>query len=164
MSPSRFLNFLIPGLNLVLTFVVGLTLAYWLWTLWALGASTPIPDSAGSPALTANTSGIAVRLAGTHFFGQPENPANSAIAPSRQNLRLSGTLGGSRGRPSQAIIAADGGKPAAYAEGSEIAAGVVVHQVRADHVLLKRNGAIEQLELDRKAGAANLIQPARTPR
>lgn len=151
-------RFLIPGLNLALTFVLGLTLAYWLWTAWAIGA--PAPKVGIVPTPSSSAAGLAAKAASAPFFGQPENPANSAIAASNQNLKLSGTVGGSRGRPSQAIIAADGGRPASYAEGSEVTAGVVVHEVRGDHVLLKRNGNIEKLALDRKAGAGNLIQPA----
>ncbi len=152
-SPSRLA---LPTLNLLLALLAGLSFAYWGWLLWQ-GTRAPrvAPAESASPAASTATAAPAIAA---HLFAPAVASGNAAQA--RGDFKLAGTFAGQKNRPGYAIIVGADGKPASFARGAEVAPGVVLQEIAADHVLLRRDGNSEKLELPSKGGA-NLIVPVR---
>lgn len=142
----------LPALNSLLALAAGLCLAYWAWQAWASAQAAGTP-SVGLPMPVVASVSAAPAVA-AHFF----SPATGEAAKARGDFRLVGTFAGARGRPGVAIIVGSDGRPASFPKGAEIAPGVVLQEIAADHVLLGRDGVSEKLELPAKS-SANLIVP-----
>jgi general secretion pathway protein C len=56
------------------------------------------------------------------------------------------------------ILAVDGGPALALRAGAEIAAGVTLAEVRADHVLVSRSGAIQEIRLPTKPTPEGIVK------
>ncbi len=86
-----------------------------------------------------------------HLFGI----SNGSIPSDAQsltplNLKLSGVFAPSGKSPALAIINADQKGDLPFLRGDAVLPGVTLEQVNPDHVVLRRNGKMEKLLLDRK--------------
>jgi len=141
----------IPLLEIALIAALGISLAHWTWVLLtprAIAAST----LAGSP----EAQRVALSLK-RNLFGvaQEERMAPVADASPTSGIRLLGILSRGVEAGGRAIFALETGRPKAVESGSQIAPGLVLKEVHADHVLVARNGSIERMKLDRRIAKRN---------
>jgi type II secretory pathway component PulC len=136
-----------------LVIVFGFLLARLTWMLFPADplALNSTPDAGTNPAnvVTAPQS-LGDKLASYHLFGQYQTDGVKPVAANIQNtqlaLRLQGLYAPSKGAGFAVIE--EGGKQKTYAIGENIgASGAVLEKVLGDHVLLRRNGALEKLVL-----------------
>lgn len=136
-------------------------LALWLLVrlLWAL---LPSDDAAlGAVANRAASSPAPVptrSIAQWHLFGN--TPAQASASGSTTSLILRGTLAEADPKAGIAVIADAGAGERSLRVGEQVAAGVKLVAVYADHVVVARDGVEETLKLAR----ATSLAPADTPR
>lgn len=130
-------------------------LARWTWSFFPASQSVP---SRMSPAPVAT--GDAVTAIGkAHLFGNASEPA-APTGLTALNFKLLGIFA-TRGQDGMiAIINTGDPKNKAVRAGEEVAPGIVLDTVFAHHVLLRRQGVTERLNLDRKGG--DLLAPRAT--
>jgi len=121
----------------------------------AAGRHAPVSESAPADPLP-------VILSGNLFGEAGANAAAPGSAPARQatgfTLRAAfAPVGGGTGG---AIIESLGGEAKWYAVGDEVQAGLRLHEVHPDHVLLDRNGSLERLAFPRLSDLAVMTAPA----
>lgn len=131
-----------------LAFVVAFAgvLAYWTVEIAsppAIAAPAAAPDGVV-------TDGASV--AGRHLLGSSDGQVETGSS----RFKLLGVIA-----PDGAILAAGGEPPRSFATGDAIAAGIVLKEVHADHVILTINGAAERLVLDRRAARVETSRGAR---
>jgi general secretion pathway protein C len=144
---------LVSSLTLLAVALLGAVLAYWTWVWFA-----PRPE----PRLQASTvqSG-SVASAGGLFGNVPR--AQAAAAPTGIAITLLGVVAASGGRLGYAVVQLGGKQILAVPEGEDVAPGIRLAQVDADHVILERNGVRETLAWPRRPGtAATSVQGAQT--
>ena len=144
---------LVSSLTLLAVALFGAVLAYWTWVWFA-----PRPE----PRLQASTvqSG-SVASAGGLFGSVPR--AQAAAAPTGIAIKLLGVVAASAGRLGYAVVRLGGEQILAVDEGEDVAPGIRLAQVDADHVILERNGVRETLAWPHRPGsAAAFAQAART--
>lgn len=138
-----------------------------LWTAWTGVQSLGQTPTAAAPALPVAEAPAAGATAPDpsaiprwHLFGNPQKTAPAPpprpveAPPTRLRLSLEGVLAAERPEDARAIIG-EAGKPArTYRLGEEIGAGVRLEAVRPASVLLRRNGRLETLALDREKEAS----------
>jgi general secretion pathway protein C len=74
------------------------------------------------------------------------------------DIRLVGVIAqGARGR-GIALLAVDGRPPLALRAGEEIAAGIMLAEVRADRVLVSRSGAVQEIRLPAKPAPDGIVK------
>jgi general secretion pathway protein C len=134
-------------LETALVAALAVALAHWTWV-----ALTPRAVSVSSlPAELENYRPGAI--AQRHLFGEAREGVAGAeeVRNSALRLKILGVF--ARGKPGagRAILSLDGGKPAMVTAGEDIAAGIVLHEVHPGHVLVRRAGVIERVDLDRRA-------------
>lgn len=154
-------SFLVHLLNVLLVSLLAMSLAYWTWQLWLLSSS---PDDGLSetaavkelmPAYQASTSDLKTRW----FDATSDRP----VVQVRGKIRLVGVFAAANGRPSHAIISANGAPAQTLTEGAQLASGEKIEKIHSDHVILYRDGVSERLNLDRKPVAQGLISPVQNP-
>lgn len=154
---ERYGRALPPVANLVLTITAAWLLAQLVWSL------VPEPEAARwqlpslQPAQTRQhetASADIDKLIGSELFGRyaaPQTGSRVEQAPeTRLSLTLLGILAGSAAE-SRALIAKDGGDEKPYAIGDDVIAGVSLHAIFPDRVILSRNGQFETLRLNKDA-------------
>ncbi|HEX7045719.1 MAG TPA: type II secretion system protein N [Burkholderiales bacterium] len=120
------------------------------------------PANAGAPALSAHSAAATPEydlqsLLAANLFGRADPAAQAAqarleeIPLSSLNLVLTGVMVTPAG--SFAVISANGNPELPFAIGDEITAGVTLHAVYSDRVLIRRAGATESLMLKETAQA-----------
>jgi general secretion pathway protein C len=119
--------------------LLGLVLAYWSWA-WLAPASAPRAPAA------VQLAGRASAAAG--LFGVA--PAGAGASSGSGALRLSGVMAAAGGQGGYAVLRIDGKRSVAVLEGEEVAPGLRLAEVHADHIVLERNGARETLALPEK--------------
>lgn len=138
--------------SLGLVIVCGFLLARLTWMLFPAeprpALTEPAVSSSALPA--APTQSLGDKIASYHLFGnyQPDagKPAQTNIQPTQLALKLQGVYAPAR-KKGYAVIE-EGGQQKAYAAGEGVGnSGAVLEQILADHVLLRRNGLLEKLEL-----------------
>ncbi len=105
---------------------------------------------------------LAREIVARHLFGRATgSPALSAskAPPTRLALKLRGVVAMGDGQ-GVALIAGTGHGEEVYASGDEISSGVLLQEVRPDHVILSRNGRLERLDLPRGPSAFTLKESA----
>jgi general secretion pathway protein C len=130
-------------------------LARWTWVVIAPAAPAVPPPAAAPIDLQAALDEI---LRARLFSGDAQPPA---IQASRQDVQLAGVLATSPNGRGWAVLQLEG-KPhqvAVAASGAEILPGVVLDQVLADHVVVRRQGNRERIELARRVSAAPSAAP-----
>jgi general secretion pathway protein C len=127
--------------------VAALALGAWLAAGWFVYFSTP-PVVPATPARETVTIAAATQtVADAHLFGVA--PAAGGIAMSTLNVKLRGVFAGAGGAPGHAIVNT-GGRDQSAAVGAEIAPGVALESVHARHIVLKRNGVFERVNLEER--------------
>lgn len=143
-----------PGaLNLVLVALLCWQLAQWTWIF----ASRP-PVQAVSPPATKNSEQLLESVRSAHLFGKA---ADGAPSPQTQsvtplNLKLSGVFAAKGKLPAVAIIKVENQGDLPFMIGDTVLPDVTLEQVNPDHVVLRRGGVMERLNLEQK----NLPQDA----
>jgi general secretion pathway protein C len=130
MTPNRTLHFAAQALTSLLLFALGVQLAWWGWRTaypaWKVSLAPP-PEGTARTALSSDT----------------EAPPQ-ASAP----IRLKGVFAVDGKTPSAAVVNT-GGRDQAVFKGAEIAPGVSLALVEADHIEVLRAGVRERIELDK---------------
>jgi len=129
-----------------------LVAAYWTWTWFAPRAEWRAQAGAG------NSGGAAV---GT-LFGAAAKERNAA-APTGTAIRLLGIVAATAGRQGYAVMEVEPRQILAVHEGDDVAPGIRLAEVEADHVTLERNGRQETLTWPEKSKPAEPA-PVRTNR
>jgi general secretion pathway protein C len=137
-------------LPLVAVALLGAVLAYWTWAWFAPRAEPRVETSAVQNASVAS--------AGTIFGNVPR--AQAAAAPTGIAIKLLGVVAASGGRRGYAVMQLEGKQILAVHEVEDVAPGIRLAEVRADHVILERNGVRETLALPERKGAATASGPA----
>ena len=150
-SNHSFLTFYFPK---VLFFGL-LTLFCWMlaqWTWLILAPQSPLTQpSAKSPAdLAAARNQIAASGLFTSAMSSTRPEPN---APTALNLKLVGVLATMPQREqSQAVLNFNNKGNEVFLEGSEIATGIVLHQITSSYVLIRRQGNLERVEFSELSG------------
>src|SRR5487761_1913339 len=135
---------LVSSLTLVAVALLGAVLAYWTWVWFAPRAEPRIEASAVQSGSVAS--------AGALFGNVPRNQA--AAAPTGLAIRLLGVVAASGGRRGYAVVQLEGKQILAVHEGEDVAPGIRLAEVDADHVILERNGVRETLAWPQRPGSA----------
>ena len=78
--------------------------------------------------------------------------STTVTAATTLNLTLIGVLHSASGRgPSLAVISGDGKRNELVAEGREISSGVNLERIAKDHVVIRRQGQLERVDLPQRA-------------
>ena len=152
---------LVSLLTLIAVALLGAVLAYWTWAWFAPRAEPRVEATA---ALAGN-----VASAGAVFGSVPRN--QGAAAPTGIAIKLLGVVAASGGRRGYAVVQLEGKQILAVHEGEDLAPGIRLAQVLADHTILERNGVRETLAWPEKKGLAAAaprsaqlsVTPARQP-
>jgi general secretion pathway protein C len=135
---------LVSLLTLVAVALLGAVLAYWTWA-WFAPRAEPRVEA------TAVQSGN-VASAGAIFGNVPRN--QETAAPTGIAIRLLGVVAASGGRRGYAVVQLEAKQILAVHEGEDVAPGIRLAEVHADHVILERNGMREMLAWPEKKGTA----------
>jgi general secretion pathway protein C len=114
-------------------------LAQWTWVWFA----PPSPATAMQP--EQGTNAASGGLFGT-AVAQPVVVATANV--SVVNARLLGVFTTSRTQPGFAIMQVDGAHQVGVAQGEEVATGVTLAEIHADHVMLERGGVQQKVALE----------------
>ena len=125
---------LLSLLTLVAVALLGAVLAYWTWAWFAPRAEPRVEATAAQSGSVASAGAI---------FGTV--PRNQAAAPTGIAIRLLGVVAASGGRLGHAVVQLEAKQILAVHEGEDVAPGIRLAEVHADHVILERNGARETL-------------------
>lgn len=129
--------------------LLGWVLAYWTWA-WLAPRSEPRAQA------TVQTGGGVEAAYG--LFGSAQRDRNGA-SPTGIAVRLLGVAAASAGRRGYAVVQLDAKQILAVHEGEDIAPGIRLAEVRADHVILERNGTRETLTWPKKQTSVNPPAP-----
>ena len=125
-----------------------IVVAGWLaarWLLYFAAPSEPLPQPTHErPQLGA----AAQALAGAHLFGV----ALAGKTVSNLNVKLRGVFAGGGTGTGYAIVNA-GGRDEATRIGAEIVSGVTLEAVHAGHIVVRRGGALERVNLEERISA-----------
>lgn len=132
--------------------LLGLVLAYWTWAWFAPRAEVRLPAPAAPVASAASASAI---------FGSAPR-AQDVAAPTGIAVRLLGVAATSAGRQGSAVLQLEGNRILAVNEGEDLAPGIRLEEVHADHVILMRSGTREKLAWPQKRAAPTPGTPAAT--
>jgi len=145
---------LVSLLTFVAVALLGTVLAYWTWAWFAPRAEPRVEASAAQSGSVAS--------AGAIFGNVPRNQA--AAAPTGIAIKLLGVVAASGGRRGYAVVQLEAKQILAVHEGEDVAPGIRLAEVHADHVMLERNGVRETLAWPEKrvtaAPAARTTAPA----
>ena len=115
--------------------LLGLALAYWTWA-WIAPRPELRAESAAEPGLRLESA--------SSLFGRAQRNPNIA-APTGIAIKLLGVVAASGGRRGYAVVQLDAKQILAVREGEDLAPGIRLAEVHADHVILERGGARETL-------------------
>jgi general secretion pathway protein C len=139
-------RWVIAAINVALLLLLTYSIAQWTWRL----LTPPVPaSSTTAPVIAADNPEFDVSgLIAANLYGNaaPVGGNTQAEIPlSSLNLVLTGVFASPRG--GVALISADGGPETAFEIGQEIIAGVKLHEVLSNRVLIKRGEVTESLLL-----------------
>lgn len=123
-------------------------LSSWTWSFFPVSQSAP--PRMQPPPQVATGDAVAV-ISKARLFGGAAEPATPTGLTSL-NFKLLGIFATHEKEGMVAIINLGEPKNKAVRAGEEVAPGIVLDMVFADHVLLRRQGVTERLNLDRKGG------------
>lgn len=120
-------------------------LSRWIWSFF------PAPQGAPPrlPPTQAATGDRVAAIGKARLFGSAAEPAASTGLTSL-NFKLLGVFAARRQEGMAAVINTGEPKNKAVRAGEEVAPGIVLDKVFADHVLLRRHGVTERLNLESK--------------
>jgi general secretion pathway protein C len=125
--------------------LAALVLSGWLVGRWVLYFAAPAETPAAAPRERVSLESAAQALADAHLFGMAATRAGGE-ALSNLNIKLRGVLAGTSGF----AILNTGERDQTTRVGSEVVPGVVLEAVHAQHVVLRRNGALERVNLEER--------------
>lgn len=140
-------------LTLVAVALLGGVLAYWTWAWFAPRAEPRVEATAAQSGSVAS--------AGAIFGNVPRK--QDAAAPTGIAIRLLGVAAASGGRRGYAVVQLEAKQILAVQEGEDVAPGIRLAEVHADHVILERNGVREMLAWPEKKVAASPAPRAVAP-
>jgi general secretion pathway protein C len=115
--------------------LLGVVLAYWTWAWLA-----PRPEPRAQP--LADPVG---RVASANSLFESVQRDQNIAAPTGIAIKLLGVVAASGGRRGYAVVQIEARQILAVHEGEDIALGIRLAEVHADHVILERNGTRETL-------------------
>jgi general secretion pathway protein C len=115
--------------------LLGVVLAYWTWAWLA-----PRPEPRAQP--LADPVG---RVASANSLFRSVQRDQNIAAPTGIAIKLLGVVAASGGRRGYAVVQIEARQILAVHEGEDIAPGIRLAEVHADHVILDRNGTRETL-------------------
>lgn len=136
--------------TLALVVVLAMQLAYWTWILATPKAPLP-PRSAAAT----NPADVLARARARNLFG-PGSGAASIAAPSAQargDISVTGVFAAIGTLPAFAILSVDGQPPQPVRSGDAIRPGLVLELVAPDHIIVRRDGVRERIELAARGAA-----------
>ena len=135
---------LVSSLTLGAVALLGAVLAYWTWAWFAPRAEPRMEASTVQSGSVASAGGL--------FGSVPRGQATAA--PTGIAITLLGVVAASGGRRGYAVVQLEGKQILAVHEGEDIAPGIRLAEVDADHVILDRNGVRETLAWPQRPGSA----------
>jgi general secretion pathway protein C len=129
-------------LTLAAVALLGAVLAYWTWAWFAPRAEPRLEAAAAQSGSAAS--------AGAIFGTVPRT--RTAAAPTGIAIKLLGVVAAAGGRRGYAVVQLEGKQVLAVHEGEDVAPGVRLAEVLADHVILERSGMRETLALPERKG------------
>jgi general secretion pathway protein C len=139
--------------------LAALVLAGWLVGRWVLYFAAPAETPPAAPRARVELAAAAQALAGAHLFGEAATLAGGEVL-SNLNIKLRGVLAGATGF----AILNTGDRDQTTRVGREVVPGVVLEAVHARHVVLRRNGALERVNLEERQQLAAAPAPQDPPR
>ena len=126
----------------------------WLLAQWTWLVLTPKAKRAPVDATLLSAPAAADAIFSSHLFGRApgESSAPESQPATFSNLKLHGVFAAIGYLPAFAILSVDGKSDQPVKGGMEIAPGVVLAAVYPDRVEVRRNGVVERLNLETKAG------------
>jgi len=134
--------------------LAALVAAGWLVGRWVLYFATPVETPPAAPRERVQLGLAAQALAEAHLFGVAATRAGGEIVSSL-NIKLRGVLAG----PTGFAILNTGDRDQTARVGGEVVPGVVLESVHARHVVLRRNGALERVNLEERQALAMATAP-----
>ena len=141
-------------LTLVLLVVLAAMLVWWAWLFLQ-------PKEAAAPgqvvaALDGNSA--AANVVNAHVFGiAGQAKSADAAQVSSLNVRLKGVFAFSKDTPAFAIVNTGAKNDEPFKTGDEIISGVVLDGVYPGHILIKRSGVIERVNIEERAGSIGTV-------
>jgi general secretion pathway protein C len=136
-------------LTLILLVILAALLARWTWFfMQPKEAAAPVQ---GSSMLDLNSA--AANIVNAHIFGvagEARSPDSAQV--STLNVRLKGVFAFNQDTPAFAIVNTGAKNDEPFKAGDEIMSGVVLDGVYPGHILIKRGGVIERVNLEERAG------------
>jgi general secretion pathway protein C len=129
--------------------LLGLVAAYWSWAWLAPRPEALAPAVADTNVHVASANGL---------FGNLERGRNIA-APTGIAVRLLGVVAASGGRRGYAVVQLEAKRSLAVQEGEDVAPGIRLAEIAADHVVLDRGGVRETLAWPKKNTATEPVVP-----
>lgn len=139
-----------------------LVLAGWLAARWVLYFAAPVEAAAVSGRERVQLGVAAQALSDAHLFGVALAGAGGE-AVSNLNIKLKGVFASRADAPSMAIVNTGDRDETAHV-GGEIVPGVVLEAVHPHHVMLRRNGVLERVNLEEPQRTAVAPVPRAPPR
>lgn len=134
----------------------------WFWHFWPDGAPPAASAQArGRPSLSAAALGETV--ASANVFGAGARAQAAAEAVSTLNVKLKGVFAGRSATPGAAIVN-NGQKDEFVSIGTEVLPGVVLEEVYPTHVVLRRGGQLERVNMEERIVAGGAGRPGLPPR
>jgi general secretion pathway protein C len=137
-----------------------LVLAGWLAAQWFWYFATPTESPAAPARNRVLLSAAAQTVADAHLFGVV--PSGTAAVISNLNIKLKGVFASTSDAPAYAIVNT-GTKDETARAGGELVPGVVLEAIHPEHVVLRRNGALERINLEERVLAAGAVAVPRAP-
>jgi len=147
-------------ITVLLLILLAWLLAKWTWLF--LQQREVINPSA--PIAQIDINAATERVVGAHPFGVAgERAATEEAQVSTLNLRLKGVFAFTLDSPAFAIINTGAKNDEAFKVGDEIVPGVVLNEVQPTHILIKRGGALEKVNLEERPGGSGGAAPPPIP-
>lgn len=126
---------------------VGLCVSVTYWAIPWLQPTTPSFMGATTPSITQEKEGM---TADALFSGR------TTVSVASGNYSLRGVLVSNDARESVAIVSIDNKPAQAIKAGTEIMPGIIMQEIRRDHVLISEQGAVRQLMLPQEKNISGI--------
>lgn len=119
-------------------------LAHWTWVAWAPAVVVAQPSREQPVDLIGARDAVTTARLFDHGI---QTGVSEIRAVTTLNLKLGGLATARGAKGSYAVINLNNKGNEVVATGAEIAPGIVLHQVLADHIVIRRQGALERIDL-----------------
>jgi type II secretory pathway component PulC len=135
-------------LELVLTALLGIGLAYWTWV-----ALSPRAVAVSTLQNQQDEERVAAAVNKRNLFGAVQEGKAVAVvdASSSSPIKLLGVVASGVSGAGRAIFVLESGRPKTVEAGWQVEPGFVLKEVYPDYVIVARNGALERIKLNRRA-------------